>query len=982
MSGPETKSKYKATVILPDTPFPMRGDLAKREPEILARWAETKLYERIAAARAEAPLFLLHDGPPYANGHIHYGHILNKILKDIVVKSRTMAGFRTPYVPGWDTHGLPIELAVERDPEVRERRSTMSPAEFRQRCRAFALSFVDIQRAEFERLGVLGDWANPYLTLDPSYEGAIARALATFARGGYLYRGKKPVVWCARDQTALAEFEIEYKDHASPSVYVKMPLVDERAAGATAAWHGKLDARLADKRLAFVIWTTTPWTLPANLAIVAHPTLTYVAFPNPRDAGEYLIVARDRAEAVVAAIGGGDLTKAIEIAPSEMAALEGVRYQHPFLTHDASGAPEGAAFRLWFADYVTADTGTGLVHTAPGHGADDFRTGMAHGLPAYAPLDDAGRYVAGVRIEGGAELAGLTTAQGNPLIIAHLASTGFLLNPATDRIQHQYAHCWRCKQPIVYRATPQWFIAMDHAQLRTRALAEIDRTTWVPAWGHDRIYAMIENRPDWVLSRQRLWGTPIPTFYCGACGTAHAEADTMDHVAAIFEREGADAWWTRPVTELVPPGTACKHCGAGAEQLVREKDIVDVWFESGVSWLAMAARDPEHKNIDLYLEGSDQHRGWFHSSLLAGVGVQGKAPYRQVITHGFVLDEYGQPYSKSSIERAKAEGKKTSYIEPDSVIKKSGAELFRLWVGATEFRSDITYSQTILDGLSEWYRKLRNTARFLLGNLNDFDPDRHRRADFEGRGPGDGAGADTTRATFAGIDRYLLARLDVVVARARQAYEAYELHLVHRLLVEFVTVDLSALYSDVTKDRLYCHAADAAPRRAAQVVLYECLRALATIAAPILCFTAEDIWSHMPRRAGDPDSVHLAEFPPAVDDAEAVDVLLQFTKLLTWRERVNKALEPFRAGGHKSTDARVTLHHAASDPQLTAYRDELADLFLVSDVQLVAGAGEDIVVELHPGARCERCRKHFDVLAADPNDVCFRCAEALRAING
>ncbi|MBC7974208.1 MAG: class I tRNA ligase family protein, partial [Myxococcales bacterium] len=396
MSGPETKSKYKATVILPDTPFPMRGDLAKREPEILARWAETKLYERIAAARAQAPLFLLHDGPPYANGHIHYGHILNKILKDIVVKSRTMAGFRTPYVPGWDTHGLPIELAVERDPEVRDRRSTMSPAEFRQRCRAFALSFVGIQRAEFQRLGVLGDWANPYLTLDPSYEGAIARALATFARGGYLYRGKKPVVWCARDQTALAEFEIEYKDHASPSVYVKMPLVDERAAGATAAWHGKLDARLADKRLALVIWTTTPWTLPANLAIVAHPTLTYVAFPNPRDAGEYLIVARDRAEAVVAAIGGGDLTKAIEIAPSEMAALEGVRYQHPFLTHDASGAPEGAAFRLWFADYVTADTGTGLVHTAPGHGADDFKIGTAIGLPAYAPLDDRARYLAGV----------------------------------------------------------------------------------------------------------------------------------------------------------------------------------------------------------------------------------------------------------------------------------------------------------------------------------------------------------------------------------------------------------------------------------------------------------------------------------------------------------------------------------------------------------------------------------------------------------
>src|SRR5262245_16184851 len=963
MSGQDTKSKYKDTVILPDTKFPMRGDLARREPEILARWDEMKLYERILAARAGAPLFVLHDGPPYSNGNIHYGHILNKILKDIVVKSRTMAGFRTPYVPGWDTHGLPIELAIERDPQIRDRRSTMSAAEVRRLCREFALRYVDIQRTEFQRLGVLGDWDHPYLTLDPSYEAAIARALATFARGGYLYRGKKPVVWCPRDKTALAEFEIEYQDHSSPSVYVKMPLVDD-------AWRAKLDARLEGKRLALVVWTTTPWTLPANLAIVAHPSLTYVALPNPRDPVEYLIVARELAAAVAKAIGGADLGKAIEIAPAEMAALEGARYRHPFVAEDRSGARAEDVWRLWFADYVTADTGTGLVHTAPGHGADDFKTGMVHGLPAYAPLDDAGRYVAGVRIDGGPDLSGMTTDEANPVITAHLATTGYLLNPPTDRVQHQYAHCWRCKGPIVYRATPQWFIAMDHREFRARALAEIDRTSWVPAWGHDRIYAMIENRPDWVLSRQRLWGTPIPTFYCSKCATPHASADTMEHVAAIFEREGADAWWTRPVVELVPPGTKCEHCGAGPDQLEREKDIVDVWFESGVSWLAMAARDPEHRNIDLYLEGSDQHRGWFHSSLLAGVGVQGKAPYRQVITHGFVLDENGLPYSKSAIAKARAEGKKTTYIEPESVIKKSGAEMFRLWVGATEFRSDITYSQTILDGLSEWYRKLRNTARFLLGNLKGFDPNRDTRAGFE------------TRDAFAGIDRSLLARLDVVVARARKAYEAYELHIVHRLLVDFVTVDLSALYSDVTKDRLYCNAVNSLPRRAAQVVLYECLRALTTLAAPILCFTAEDIWTHMPRRAGDPDSVHLAEYPPAVDDAEAVDVLLQFTKLLAWRERVNKVLEPFRAAGNKSTDARVALHHPASDLLLTAYRDELADLFIVSDVRLATADTEDVTVELHTGPRCERCRKHFDSLAADPNDVCERCAEALRAIHG
>src|SRR4029079_15550659 len=655
--------KYKDTVILPDTKFPMRGDLARREPEILARWDEMKLYERILDARAGAPAFGLHDGPPYSNGNIHYGHILNKILKDIVVKSRTMAGFRTPYVPGWDTHGLPIELAVERDPAIRDKRASMTAADFRRHCRDFALRFVDIQRTEFKRLRVIGDWDHPYLTLDKTYEGAIARALATFARGGYLYRGKKPVVWCPRDKTALAELEIEDQDHSSPSVYVKFPLIED-------SWHGKLDARLAGKRLALLIWTTTPWTLPANLAIVAQPTFTYVAVPNPRDAGESLIVARDLAEQVAKSIGGADLGRAIEIAPAEMASLEGARYRHPFIANDRSGARPEDVWRLWFADYVTADTGTGLVHTAPGHGADDFKTGMVHNLPAYAPLDAAGRYVAGVKIDGGADLSGMTTDEANPVITAHLATTGYLMNPQNERVQHQYAHCWRCKGPIVYRATPQWFIAMDHERFRDRALSEIDRTTWILAWGHDRIYAMIQNRPDWVLSRQRLWGTPIPTFYCGACGTEHAEADTMDHVAQIFEREGADAWWTRPVTELVPPGTACAHCGAGADKLEREKDIVDVWFESGVSWLAMAARDPEHKNIDLYLEGSDQHRGWFHSSLLAGVGVQGKAPYHQVITHGFVLSEEGTPYSKSELERAKQEGRKTSYVPPEVVAKK------------------------------------------------------------------------------------------------------------------------------------------------------------------------------------------------------------------------------------------------------------------------------------------------------------------------
>ena len=940
---------YKDTINLPETAFPMRGDLAKREPELLAEWTRLGIYDAIQASRAGQPRFVLHDGPPYSNGHIHYGHILNKTLKDIVVKHKTMMGMQAPYVPGWDTHGLPIELAVER--ELGPRRSAMSQAEVRAACEAYARKFVAIQRREFERLGVFGAWDQPYLTLDPSFERTIVRALAAFARGGYLYRGKKPVYWCPRDRTALAEAEIEYAKKKSPSINVRFPVPGVDA--------GVLEPRLAGGTLALPIWTTTPWTLPANLAIVAHPELDYVALPSPV-AGEWLVCAAALAEKFAAAIGRPDsVAQAVALAPGALKALEGARYTHPFL------APvDDAGFRMWFADYVTAEQGTGLVHTAPGHGADDYRTGQAHGLAPFAPIDDAGRYTD----EAPAWLQGATTDEANPRVVERLHADGALLNAVGEQIEHDYPHCWRCKGPILFRATTQWFAAVDHADLRTRALAAIrDDVEWIPPWGENRIYAMIEGRPDWVLSRQRLWGTPIPAFHCQACGTARMDPTEMEFVAEIFGREGASAWWTRPTSELVPPGTKCA-CGAGPEQWEKEHNIVDVWFESGVTWAAMADRDPAgHGQIDLYLEGSDQHRGWFHSSLLTGIALAGKSPYRECLTHGFVLDENGAPYAKNTIEKARAEGKKIAYIDPDAVIKKSGAEMFRIWVGSVDFRTDIPYSQAILDGLAEWYRKLRNTAKFLLGNLSDFKPDQH------------GRGVVATHGLA--VDRHMLDQVDDLVARCVAHYERYELHSVHRALVEFVTVELSAFYGDVTKDRLYTDARDAGRRRAAQVVQYEALRAITLLAAPILAFTAEDIWHHLPRRADDPASVHLATYPTgtvlAADDALAAD----FVVLRQWRERVTKALEPFRAAKHKSIDAKVVLYAPAGDlAVLVRHQAELDDLFIVSMVTLEEAAVATVAVAEHGGLRCERCWKWFGALAKAPADVCPRCAEALAAL--
>ena len=923
---------YKSTLNLPTTDFPMKANLTEREPQLLREWEAEGLYAKLREIRAGRDRWVLHDGPPYANGHIHMGHALNKILKDMVVKSRSMLGYDAPYVPGWDCHGLPIEHQVDRELGAKARQVPIP--EKRKLCRAYAQRFIDIQREEFKRLGVLGNWPEPYRTMEFAYEANILRELGKFIATGSVYRGLKPVHWCISCLTALAEAEVEYEDDTSPSIWVKFPIE-------SASLPSNLQEKLQGRPASAVIWTTTPWTLPANLAIALNPSQTYEAVEK---AGEVYVVARSRINDF---LGLPIWEKFPKHAPLDFfpgSNLEGVKYKHPWI--DREGVIAGAEF-------VAMDQGSGLVHIAPGHGQEDYELGMSIGLAVYNPVDDHGRFIPDVE-----HFAGMSVWDANAAIIAKLRADGMLLH--AEEFTHSYPHCWRCKKPVLFRATNQWFISMEKNGLRERALAAIRQVQWIPAWGEERIYGMIANRPDWCISRQRAWGVPIAVFYCTVCGTLLAEAKLVEYVASLMDREGADVWFARPAEELVPPGTRCPKCGG--EAFRKESDILDVWFDSGVSQAAvLRARPDQHWPADMYLEGSDQHRGWFHSSLLAAVGAQGGAPYKSVLTHGFVVDGDGRKMSKSQ----------GNVIAPQEIIAKHGAEVLRLWVAAMDYRDDIRLSKEILTRLVEGYRRIRNTCRYLLGNLSDFDLERD----------------SVPVAELLPIDRFLLHRLQRLIERMRTAYETYEFHVLYHGLHNFCAVDLSAFYLDVLKDRLYTSAPKSSLRRSAQTALHEILVGLVKLMAPILSFTADEVWRYipMPDRA---QSVHLTEFPAVrpelVDDALAQE----WERLLAVREEALRHLETARKEKRigSAQEAAVELIVPSADfGFLAAHREDLEVICIVSRLAVrradvpEAGQAMAVRVERALGAKCPRCwnyRESVGTSATHP-DLCGRCAEVL-----
>ncbi|KAB2842964.1 isoleucine--tRNA ligase [bacterium] len=936
MNEPKEPGKdYKDTLNLPQTDFPMKANLAQREPEFIRQWDEAKVYEKLLQKNAGRPKFVLHDGPPYANGHIHFGHILNKTLKDILVKYKSLSGFQSDFVPGWDCHGLPIEHQV--DKELGPKKKSMSIVQVRQACRDYAAKFVDIQREQFQRLGILARWERPYLTMDYGYEATIARQLGKLVGKGMVYKGKKPVHWCIKDQTALAEAEVEYDNHLSPSIYVKFETVDSLK---------EISPQLEGKKVQFVIWTTTPWTLPANLAIALHKSYTYAAI---QVGDEILILAEGLLEQVRKTLNIQE-DRLLDRIPAKK--LEGIATKHPFLERIS---------KVVLSDHVTLDAGTGVVHIAPGHGQEDYDVGMRYGLPILNPVDNEGKFTPEVGVP---ELVGVSVFSANPQIVELLKAKGALMK--AEETSHSYPHCWRCKSPVIFRSTPQYFISLSAQDLRGRALDAIRRTEWIPHWGRDRIYGMVENRTDWCISRQRSWGVPIMGFRCTACKESLLREDVIEGIARRFEQEGADAYFKYSAEELLPPSMACPQCGG--KTFEKENDILDVWFDSGVSYAAVLEQRPDlQMPADIYLEGTDQHRGWFHSSLLTAVGTEGRAPYKAVLTHGFVVDGEGRKYSKSA----------KNYTPPEQVLNKLGAEILRLWVAAEDYRNDIRFSTEILDRLVETYRKIRNTCRFLLGNLYDFQPE-----------------ADWVKpAERVEIDRWALAALQEFIQRVTQAYDEYEFHVIYHSLNQFCTVTLSAFYLDILKDRLYTAKAAGRERRSAQSTIYDILLAITGLMAPILSFTAEEVHRHTPAYPGKAESVFLSDLPKADEALLDTALLERFDKIDQVRQEVLKALEKARQEktiGH-SLEAQVRISAEGEWKKLLQENmQNWAHYFIVSQVVVApeveqatwTGAsieGLRVEVKKAEGEKCGRCWTRSITVgknAAHPA-LCDRCGKVL-----
>ena len=927
---------YKDTLNLPKTSFPMRANLPKREPEMLNQWVWQDIYRKIQEMSRGREKYILHDGPPYANGHIHLGTALNKILKDMIVKSKFMAGYDSDYVPGWDCHGLPIEHQV--DKELADKKSRMSSVEIRRHCREYALKFIDVQRAEFKRLGVFGEWDDPYLTMNYAYQATIVRELGRFFSEGAVYRGKKPVYWCASCVTALAEAEVEYADSSTPSIYVRFPAVDD---------FSERVPEVKGKRLHVVIWTTTPWTIPANLAIALHPDESYAAV----ESGDNVYILAERLIAInMETFGIHDYRV---LATFSGKTLEGLKCSHPFYDRESL---------IILAPFVTLDTGTGCVHCAPGHGQEDYEVGLKYNLDVYAPVDDKGMFTDEVDF-----FRGKFVFDANQDVIAKLKEKGALM--AGEVMEHSYPHCWRCKKPVIYRATHQWFISMENTGLRRNALEAIDTVTWIPRWGRDRIYGMIQHRPDWCISRQRSWGVPITALRCKDCDETVAPKELFEKAARLFEDKGADVWFEAEASELVPEGLVCPSCKSSS--FVKETDILDVWFDSGVSWAAVCEERPSlNYPAQLYLEGSDQHRGWFHSALLTSVGCRGQAPYREVLTHGFVVDGQGKKMSKSL----------GNVVQPQEIIDKYGADILRLWVSAEDYRDDIRISREILERLAEAYRRIRNTCRFLLGNLADFNPQEC------------GVPVDSMTA----LDRFTLDRFNRVIEKIRKAYDEFEFHIVFHTLYNYCTVDLSSLYLDILKDRLYVETAGGLLRRSAQTVLHLILSGLVRLMAPILTFTAEEVWASYDAGRAGLSSVHLSSFPELLDEIRLTnEERAVWETRLALRQEVSKALEEARAAKliGSSLEAKVLVQAPEEIAGALLHMEDPEGFFIVSQLEVKetgatpedtdgeqALSGVDITVLRAEGDKCPRCWVWSIEIGSDIDfpEVCPRCARVLK----